>query len=64
MMMIIKIGLCGLGMGFFFTTNTITPWLSTTTITNCRMVDNYKLSHGRQLQIVAWSTIMCYNDHF
>ncbi len=43
MMMIIKIGLYGPGMGFFFTTNTITPWLSTTTITNCRMVDNYML---------------------
>jgi hypothetical protein len=42
-MMIIEIGLRRPGIGFFFVTNTITPWLSTMTITNGRMVDNYVL---------------------
>ncbi len=39
MMMIIEIGLCRLGIRFFFVIKIITPWSSTTTIINSHLVD-------------------------
>jgi hypothetical protein len=41
MTMIIGTSLCRPSVGSFFVTKTITPWSSTMTIINGRMVNNY-----------------------
>jgi len=55
MMMIIGTRSCILGIGSFFVTKTITLWLSTMTITNGHMINNYASKW-------PFLTIMCRND--